>query len=393
MSWPVNIVLPAEAVPKIKWKRWAFSLLILFFIMAFFFWFLKTNPTFKNGNALMVMLPFLLITAGGYLICFSIRIYYHGMCLSAYDAYEQESESLRKVWTEWASQKVFIPASHFFLPSEVSSVDILAGDPVDVFSGQSLKLRGHDGDEYTEEQLLYELLSSVRKKLKELSAICMFDVIFTHRENHYSFALFKECWLSMGLAERCLGEHSFVLNDYEDVFERCLCSEENKVFIVLSINIESTNPLSLSDTEFASIILVSPQCEFINENKSCIVLRPMQCEKKNIKEKFTHMQTYQPEISSTSRVLFSGMDVNEIVTITDVFRNTTKSAKVKWEYEGKDLNLLLGQLGGDHYWLVLALSFHFSNAAKGSVLMINDQGDDYILNVITSFDNNRESTK
>jgi hypothetical protein len=392
MSWPVDIILPAEVVPKIKWKRWSFSLLFVFLIMAFFFWLLKVNPAFKNENAERVILPFILIAAAGYLVCLSMRIYYHGMCLSAYDAYEQESESLREIWTEWARQKVFMPASHFFLPSEVSSVDILAGEPVDVFSGQSLKLRGHDGDAYTEEQLLYELLSSVRIKLKELSATCMFDVIFTHKENHYSFALFKECWLSIGLAERCLAEHSFVLKNCEDVFERCLCSNKNKVFIVISINIESTNPLSFSQTEFASIILMSPQCDFIDGNNACRVLRPMQCEKKNIKEKFTHMQTYQSEINSTSRVLFSGMDVNEIATITDVFRNATKSARVNWEYEGSDLNLLLGQLGGEHYWLVLALSLHYSNTAKRSVLMINDLGDDYVFNVISLFDNNKEAT-
>ncbi|WP_213222095.1 hypothetical protein, partial [Klebsiella michiganensis] len=88
--------------------------------------------------------------------------------MSAFEAREREAALVREHWSEWANQKFYVSAYKLFLPSVISQTDIAMSNSVEIYNNQQLKLRGHNDELYTEEQLIYELLASVRVRLLRL---------------------------------------------------------------------------------------------------------------------------------------------------------------------------------------------------------------------------------
>jgi hypothetical protein len=390
MSWPVHIILPAEPVQTIKWKRWGYTLFLLLFSIMVGSWLLRITKIVESDNILNSMMPLTVITIGGYLIAFALRIYCYGICLSAHDAYLYEQQVLQERWTQWASKPLYIPASHFFLPSQIALSDIISGKSVDVAKGQALKLEVYD-EIYTEENLLNELLSSVRAEIKKLSSSHIFDVIFTCEENYTSFPAFRECWHFLGIDEKVLGRFHFYKDSHEDIYEHVLNAEDNRIFIIVSIRVDSYQLSSADTTEYASILLMAKKHFDMDKMKCSEILRPMSCGKHSIENKFMHMRTYQPELLNSTRVFFSHLDQGDIVDVSDVLHKQLSSEENRWEFDAYDLNMVLGKLSGDHFWLVIALSLYFSEMKGESSFMVNKVGEQFVFNVIKPFDYHKES--
>ncbi|GJL47336.1 TPA: hypothetical protein U2L65_001921 [Citrobacter farmeri] len=390
MSWPIRIISPAGPVPKIKWKTWRFSVLLILFFIIFSGWFLRGMKIVDGDNFIKPILPWVIAAIGGYLIALSIRVYYYGVCLSVYDSYENDAQSLREQWKEWASESVYIAANHFFMPSRVSLSEIISGKTVDVANGQALKLDVLDKD-FTEEDLFNELLSSVRSEIKKLSSSYVFDVIFTCEENHTSFPLFRECWRSMGVDESVLGNCYFFKYDHEYIFQHVLNAKVNRIYILVSIRVDS-HQLSFADTtEFASILLITKNNLDLDKVNGCVAMRPMSFIKNTIDDEFILLRTYQPEVLNTNRVFFSALEQQDIVLISDVLRKPLSAEKKLWEFDVNDLNMVLGKLSDEHFWLVFALSLHFSEIRKEPSLMIHRVGEQVVFNMVKPFDFHKES--
>lgn len=390
MSWPIRIILPADPVPKIKWKKWWVSLFLISFVIIISGWFLRAMRIVDSEDLLKTILPWVIAVIGGYLIGFAIRVYYHGVCLSAHDSYVYDAESLREQWNEWASESVYIAANHFFMPSRVSLSEIISGKIVDVANGQALKLDVLDKD-FTEEDLFNELLSSVRVKIKKLSSDYVFDVIFTCEENHTSFPLFRECWRSMGIDARVLGNCYFFKNNHENIFEHVLNAKGKRFCIVVSIRVDSHQFSFTDTTEFASILMVTKNNLGLDKVNGGMVVRPMSCMKSAVKDEFMLLRTYQSEVLNATRVFFSALEQEDIVFISDVLRKPLSAEKKPWEFDVHDLNMTLGKLSGEHFWLVIALSLHFSEIKKESSLMINRVGEQVVFNMVKPFGFHKES--
>lgn len=390
MSWPVRIIIPTDNVLKIRWKRWLFSFIGLCAILAF------------AGSAASLLAPteqhrisnyvwvFLLIGLGIYLACLAVRIYYYGMCLTSFDAYELESTIAKKEWAAWAGQKFYVAAYHLFTPPEISLTNIASSKSVEIYNEQQLKLRGHDGESYTEEQLFYELLSSVRVKIKDLSKKCIFDVIFTFNSNHTTFHTFKGCWRAIGFSEDSLMNYYYLNRNIEQVTECLLGIEENRICIVVSANVENVG-YSPGLTEFASIMLITSQPTLLGNKNKGVALRALVSDKKSVEQEFLCMATYQPEVLQATKVFFSNMNDADILDVSDVLRSSALAKNNNWKCEAQNLNLTLGKLGGDHFWFIFSLSLFIAEKTKESVLMIVDVGNEYAFNVIKSLDNDRES--
>lgn len=91
-----------------------------------------------------------------------------------------------------------------------------------------------------------------------------------------------------------------------------------------------------------------------------VALRAMACDKNLTKQEVIHMMTYQPDVLKTKRVLFSNMNIENVLEVSEILRLSSLSMNVEWEYEIKHLNLILGNLGETHFWLVFALALFIS---------------------------------
>ncbi|WP_410751586.1 hypothetical protein [Citrobacter sp. U14242] len=390
MSWPVQIIPPDDKVPEIKWRKWFFSFLcILLFIVVSWGVAKVIAPTEESKFLrLFTLLFFLWLFA--YSIILSVRIYYYGVCLSVFEARELEVASVRKDWTAWASQKFHVSTYNLFLPDLISKTDIASSNFVEIYKEQQLKLRGHNGEAYTEEQLIYELLSSVRSKLIILKKSCVFDVIFTYGSSYATFSTFKECWAAIGFAGDCLGNYYDWDDTLEQKFDTLSNIESNRVAIIISANIEGVEKYCSDSTEFASILLVTHQSKLTENENNRMVLRTMACSKGLTKKEFIHMMNYQPNVLGSSIVLFSNMSADDALDVSNVLKTSSLSMNIEWEYEAQHLNLMLGNLGDPHFWLVLALALFISEKNNESVLMVASVGEDYVFNVINTSDDRGE---
>ncbi|MCS2153170.1 hypothetical protein MUU49_11395 [Scandinavium goeteborgense] len=222
MSWPVRIVLPCEKIRRINWKGWFYSLLAVSSLIIFIGWLLHSVRSTESENSWGLFYPCLITGFVVYSFFLALRVYYYGMCLAANEAYLLESTTLRKEWSEWANQEVVIAASHLFLPADIHLEDLAAGSSCAIYNGQTMTLHKVGDVAYTEEQLFYELLSSIRATLQKLSLTCVFDVVFAYDDNYSSFPTFMECWISIGLPSNCIENHFFIRNSYESVFEKVI---------------------------------------------------------------------------------------------------------------------------------------------------------------------------
>jgi len=390
MGWPVQIILPKERVPGINWKKWVFSFVTLLFVSLMAAIIVKVAVPVKDVNSLKLLFLLFFAAVFIYFISLAVRIYYFGLCLSAFEAYEKESELTKKEWTEWASRELYVSAYKLFTPLDISQSDIATGKPVEVYSGQQLRLRGHSGEAFTEEQIIYELLASVRAKVMNLAKICVFDVMFTYGSSNVSFTIFKECWVAIGLPEKCLNKYYYLHGTLEQEFERLSSVKNNLVTIIFSANIESVEEYSAELTEFASVLLVTHQKELSGNANNGVALRALTCGQTLAKQEFIHMMTYQPDVVESSKVFFSNMSVDEALHISDLLRTSCLPMGVSWEYEMQDMNVLLGKLGGKHFWLVFTLALFVCEKSRESVLMISSVGNDYVFNVVKPFENGRE---
>ncbi|NUU64711.1 hypothetical protein HQN64_01110 [Enterobacteriaceae bacterium BIT-l23] len=384
MSWPVRIILPEEPVPVIRWKWWVGVLLCILMLIALAGVSIQLIDTSERKAYGQWILFVLVVSVGCYFLLVALRVYFYGMRLTASEAYKKESLLLKQTWTRWASKSVIVSTHHLFVPAEISLQKIVSEKPVDVYKGQSLKLSDND---YTEEQVFYELLSSIRVTLKELSTICTFDVIFLYESSYSSFSLFKSCWSRIGLSEEKLTDNAcFSVGNYADCFEKIVGSESNRVSVVISINIEGREADIELGTEFASITLMSSRNYFTESNDCNAILRPMICRIVEVEEALSRMKTYQPEICNVSSVFFSGMPAGDIMAINDVLYKSF-SKELKWQ----DLNMAMGNLAGEHLGLVLPFALYYANFTKKSVLMISKLKDKCIINVVKPVFINKET--
>lgn len=390
MSWPLQIIPPGDKVQEIKWRRWFLSFLCVLAVLGIIWGGAKIILP-EEGNELLELF-FLLYALCLFVFCvlLSVRVYYYGVCLSAFEAREHEAEITKENWTEWASKKFHISTCNLFLPPVVSKIDIASSSFVDIYNEQQLKLRGHNNDAYTEEQLIYELLASVRTTLIRLSKSCVFDVIFTHGRSCITFSTFKECWAAIGLSESCLDNYYFWDGTLGQNFDMLSNIKVGRVSIIISANVEGIEKYYPDATEFASILVVTNQEKILEKECSGMALRPMTCSKALTKQEFDYMITYQPDVLRSSRVLFSNMNVDDVRGVSDVLRTSCLSMNVGWEYETQHLDLMLGKLGDIHFWLVFVLAFFISAKNKEPILMIASVGNDYVFNVVKPSDNGRE---
>lgn len=390
MSWPVQIIPPGDKVPEIKWMKWFFSFLCGLAVAGVSWGGARIiAPAAESElSKLFIFLFFLWLCV--YSIILFVRIYYYGVCLSVFEAKKREAELVREIWTEWASKKINVPICNLFLPSVISKIDITASHFIEIYSEQKLKLRDHNEEVYTEEQLIYELLASVRSTLISLRKSCVFDVIFTYGSSNITFATFKECWAAIGFPDDCLDNYYYWDGTLEQKFDMLSNIEAKRVLIIISANIESIEGYYTDATEFASILLVTNPDQLLSNENTGVALRTMACSKTLAKQEFIHMVTYQPDVLKTSKVLFSNMSVNDVQNVSDVLRTTCLSINVGWEYEAQYLDLKLGKLDDYHFWLVFALAFFISEKNNEPILMVACIGDEYVFNVIKPFDNSKE---
>lgn len=67
-----------------------------------------------EDDELLKLLTLLFFGALAFSVIISVRIYYHGLCLSAFEAREREAALVRKDWTEWASKSFMFPLINYF---------------------------------------------------------------------------------------------------------------------------------------------------------------------------------------------------------------------------------------------------------------------------------------
>ncbi|NQD60089.1 hypothetical protein HP459_01655 [Enterobacter sp. CM29] len=390
MNWPVQIIPPVEKIPGIKWSKWFFSFISILLIVVVSWVGAKIILPAEDDELLKLLTLLFFSVPLAFSVIISVRIYYHGLCLSAFEAREREAALVRKDWTEWASKKFYVSAYKLFLPSAISQTDIAMSHSVEIYNNQRLKLRGHNDDLYTEEQLIYELLSSVRTRLLRLSESCIFDVIFTYDSNYITFSIFQECWAAIGFDENCLRNYYCWSKALGQGFDTLSNISKNRVSIIISANIETFVKYPPDSTEFASILLVTHQGQPPEKDNNGVALRPMVCNKNLTKQEVIHMMTYQPDILKTTRVLFSNMSAEEASEVSGILRLSSLSMNVEWECEIMHLNLMLGNLNEHHFWLVFTLALFISEKNNEPVLMVTGVGDEYLLNVINPFDNSKE---
>ncbi|HID4134236.1 TPA: hypothetical protein ACXE8V_004670 [Pluralibacter gergoviae] len=390
MSWPVKIIPPDDNIPDIKWKKWFFLFLLMLFCAVSGVSIAKIILPANNNEFLKLFSLFLLLCLFLYFIAFSVRVYYYGVCLSAYEASEHKAALVRHEWTEWASQKLYVFAHNLFLPSVISSKDISLNVFSDIYNDQQLKLRDHNGESYTEEQIVYELLASIRAQLLALEKSCTFDIIFTYGSGCITFSLFRQCWVEIGFSDSCLGEFNYRDEVLEQDFDMLSNISVDRGVIIISANIENVEGYSPASTEFASILLLTHREQLQKKGSNSVVLRTMACTKDTFKQEIIHMMAYQPDVIRTSRVLFSNMSVNDALDVSDALRTSCLSMGVEWDYEVQHLNLILGKLSDVHFWLVFALALFVSQKNGKSVLTVARTGDNYIFNVIKSMNYSEE---
>ncbi|EPL7612618.1 hypothetical protein RJ218_002331 [Enterobacter hormaechei] len=257
MNWPVQIIPPVDKIPGIKWSKWFFSFISILLIVVVSWVGAKIILPAEDDELLKLLTLLFFSVPLAFSVIISVRIYYHGLCLSAFEAREREAALVRKDWTEWASKKFYVSAYKLFLPSAISQTDIAMSHSVEIYNNQRLKLRGHNDDLYTEEQLIYELLSSVRTRLLRLSESCIFDVIFTYDSNYITFSIFQECWAAIGFDENCLRNYYCWSRALGQGFDTLSNISKNRVSIIISANIETFVKYPPDSTEFASILLVT----------------------------------------------------------------------------------------------------------------------------------------
>ena len=390
MNWPVKMIPPGEKVTGIRWSRWFFSFLSILLALVLCWGGSKVIATAEASELLKLFTLLFLFGLLAFTIIVPVRIYYYGLCLSVFEAREHEAALTRKDWTEWASQKFQMSAYKLFLPSVISQTDIALSDFHEIYNDQQLKLRGHNNSAYTEEQLIYELLASVRARLFRLRESCVFDVVFTYSSTYITFSTFKECWNAIGFNDDCLGDYYHWDKTLEKEFDTLSDIAVGRASIIISINIEGVGGYFPGSTEFASILLVTHQEQLLEKDNNGVALRTMACNKNLTKQEFIHMMTYQPDVLKTTKILFSNMSKKDALNVSEILSFSSLSMNAEWDYEIKHLNLMLGKLDDAHFWLVFVLVFFISEKNNEPILMIARVGDDYVFNVIKPFDNSKE---
>lgn len=390
MSWSVKIIPPGEKVSDIQWRKWLLSFLYVSMAVAVSWGVAKIIAPTKENELLKLFTLLFLLWMFAYFITLALRVYYYGVRLSAFEAREHKAALARKNWTEWASQKFHLSAYNLFLPSVISQTDIALSRFIEIYNEQQLRFYGHNEEAYTEEQLIYELLASVRANLIMLSKLCVFDVIFTYGSSYVSSSTFKECWTAIGFSDDCLGNYYYWEDTLEKGFDILSNIDVNRVAIIISANIESVEKYCPDSTEFASILLVTHQAQLPENENNGVALRTMACKRDLTKQEFIQMMTYQPDVLKSSRVLFSNMSIDDAVDVSEMLRTSCLSLNVEWKYETQHLNLILGKLGDTHFWLVFALALFIAQKNNKPVLIVARVGDDYVFDVIKPFDNSKE---
>lgn len=389
MSWPVKTLKIEDKIPEVRWRKWFVSFLSVLLALIVVWWVMNILSIVDSDDLLKLFTMLFLSLSFSFAIIFSIRIYYYGLCVSALDARAHEATLTRKYWEDWASQKLHIASYKLFLPSAISQTDIALSNITEIYNEQSLKLTGHNDETFTEEQLIYDLLSSVRSSLIGLSETCIFDVVFNYENNYVTPSIFKDCWAAIGLPVDCLGNDYYWNYELGREFDTLSNKSEERVSIIISANIESMQGFQSNSTEFASILLVTHEGKIKNKKDKSVALRTMTCKKEQIKKELINLITYQSDVLRTSKVIFSNMNINEVLDVSLVLKDACVTKGIEWEYETQHLDLMLGKLADIHLWLAFPLAVLISEKNNNPVLMVACVGNDYVFNVIKPFNDSK----
>lgn len=388
MVWPVHIILPKKNVPKLKLKWWAKCFSSIFLVIGVVFLILKVFNLSGNKQFFTLLTSFFCVLFLILIICFFVRVYFYGITLSNYEAYGIESDTLIRKWTAWASENLYVIDYCFFTPNKLSLSDVVNENPTAIYKDQALKFTEKIGVEYTEEQFFRELLSSVRMTIKTLASKSEFEVILVQENNSMSYPVFKQAWTATGLPEDKLTSYQFVRGKFSIILNKCIDNQENnKVFIIISINIPTVVYSREPCSEFSSIIIISNNSSFESESHRCIAFRPTFCDEDELAEEIIKIGTYQPAVFEITKVWCSGMDTENISLITNKLKKISPLSSNDWLFSIRDLNMTFGRLGRDHSWLSFAFSLYASEVTSSGQLMVSKDDEGYIFNVIRPYKN------
>ncbi|MFP1755453.1 hypothetical protein [Lonsdalea quercina] len=381
MTWPVHVLHEKKKVQKINWKTWG----VVFFLMSLFYGlcYYSLNAFYLELKIKILSLlnPLCVFSFFVFFAAFFLRIYFYGMLLSNYDAYQEESKYLMKKWTSWANEKLYVIDHKLFTPQHVDIFAMVDDKPINIHAGQSLSFDNVADRTGIEEYFYSELLFSVRERIKSLEDNHSFEVVFVKPQNNLSYSVFKACWLSTGFVEHKLMGYQFMNGHYADTVNTFLDNvTHNVIHIVVCVELSESSE-SNEYSEFASIFLLSTS----GAERAGVIYRPLSATAEEINNELNKMMTYQPGIYSSNHAWLSGMSINEQVMVGESLRNIASRQQKNWECPAQDINMALGNLGHHHSWLSLAFALDATSGQKAPQLMISKDGCMYCFNRVERY--------
>ncbi|WP_338515930.1 hypothetical protein [Erwinia aphidicola] len=315
-----------------------------------------------------------------FLILLSFKAYIYSVQLTVYEACKAESEKTKQQWIHWASKRACINGCRFFSPEVIDIQSVINNSAFDVHTSQLLSLHQGESGRYKEIDIYIELLSSVRAVIKEIDDRLSFRIIFINSANPLSFPFFKSAWLECGFREEKIVSHDFYSSGLWDSFIETIDDGINdKITIVLSVNLSGVAVSSNNSTEFASLNIFSV---FNSPKAQSVVYRPMFCTRGDLKQGLLLLVTYQPDICLASAINFCGVSEQDIALITSELKKAANSLSREWFFSIKDLGMIFGVQDDKHAWLSLCYLSDVCKASNRSQLMVSKSSDGFLFSLI-----------
>ncbi|CAH0135932.1 hypothetical protein SRABI13_00160 [Erwinia aphidicola] len=380
MNWPVGVINEVNEVKRLNWKR--YLLLFLFLCVLLGVSICGVNYLysgyFDNLSSAVIFLYGVLVIV--FLILLSFKAYIYSVQLTVYEACKAESEKIKQQWIHWASKRACINGYRFFSPEVIDIQSVINNSAFDVHTSQLLSLHQGESGRYKEIEIYIELLSSVRAVIKEIDDRLSFRIIFINSANPLSFSFFKSAWLECGFREEKIVSHDFYSSGLWDSFIETIDDGINdKITIVLSVNLSDVAVSSNNSTEFASLNIFSV---FNSPKAQSVVYRPMFCTRGDLKQGLLLLVTYQPDICLASAINFCGVSEQDIALITSELKKAANSLSREWFFSIKDLGMTFGVQDDKHAWLSLCYLSDVCKASNRSQLMVSKNSDGFLFSLI-----------
>ncbi|ATA23340.1 hypothetical protein AWC36_04030 [Brenneria goodwinii] len=290
------------------------------------------------------------------LIIYSLRCYKYGLDLDYYERYCNQAELIELKWKNWCGNSLIIVDDKLMLPASLDKNSFINNDEFTVRKDNPALFNDDQTDEVQSNELLRELLFSMRGRFQQLLPFNEFEVFFVKEPDSFSPSYFEDYWLAMGLPKEKISGFNFIPSSYMENIDNWIIQGKNKIFIVINIQLNESDVQQVKKAEYGMVLLLSNNRNLEEICCKAHLLRPLLSDFSILSDDISDMLHYQKTVSDAQNIWCMGLNNDQLASLTITINQQFIAHQHNNIPQSQDITLFLGPSGRDSIWLAIALA-------------------------------------